>query len=212
MKRHTFHLFSNSLFLSLRPTNLRMRQVIASFVLVLTIMRLAANAQQPTATRPVKIVSNCEGLANKRNWLNPADKAAWIQVCKNGQVERSNLEISHETWPGSVLASVNIASVGPLVDLSTIMVTFVIGPNTFTTLGTGTGIRMADVYFEPCTQPVVIKAVAKWKSIPVGVHPRSVEMSNQISISYQSSHAREFHPHVLTEPCLKLSLHTALLV
>jgi hypothetical protein len=28
----------------------------------------------------------------------------------------------------------------------------------------------------------------------------------------KSSHAREFHPHVLTEPCLKLSLHTALLV
>ena len=33
-----------------------------------------------------------------------------------------------------------------------------------------------------------------------------------VAKALESSHAREFHPHVLTEPCLKLSLHTALLV
>ncbi len=36
--------------------------------------------------------------------------------------------------------------------------------------------------------------------------------ANQKSTLAQSSHAREFHPYVLTEPYVKVSLHTALLV
>ena len=196
MSMHNLVLFSFSLFgavlLLLREGVIRL--VTVGLVLSLATLGTAANAQPPTAPRQV---SYCRLIADQKVWVKAEDKAAWIQACEGGQVDLTNLEVSHETWPGSVLASVNVTAAGPLVDTETIRVAFTVGGRSFPTTGRGTGMRMADVYFEPCLQPVVVSAVASWKTRPVGTPARSVDFSKQITTTYHNySHNVQIVPPV----------------
>jgi hypothetical protein len=188
MSTHNLVRFSFSLFgavlLLLREGVMRL--VTVGLVLSLATLGTAANAQRPIEPRQVAKVSICRVLADQQRWLKSNEKAAWIQACEGGQIDLTNLEVSHEIWPGSVLASVNVSTAGPLVDTETIKVAFTVGPRSFPTTGSGTGMRMADVYFDPCVQPVVVSAVASWKTKPVGTPARSVDFSKQITTTYQN--------------------------
>ena len=42
------------------------------------------------------------------------------------------------------------------------------------------------------------------------IHMNSMMMKSYYAVGHRSSRAREFHPHPLTEPCVKVSPHTAL--
>ncbi len=169
-----------------------MRLSTVCVVLSLATIATVANAQ---GTKPVGQVakepvsaSGCEVLARQRRWLNAGDMVAWIQACKDGWVNLADLRISHETLSGefeSAFVSANVTAAGPLVDTESIRVTFKVGPSSFPAAGSGTGLRVTDVYFtDPCAQNVPVNAVASWRTKPVGTPARPVELSKTITTSY----------------------------
>jgi hypothetical protein len=148
---------------------------------------MAANAQPPADTElsPEKVASSiCKVTAEQTHWLNPKDKGAWIEACEGGRVGLADLQVSHQTQPGWALASVHVTTAGPLVDTETIRVTFTVGSQSFPAGGSGIGLRMQDVYFSPCAQPVPVSAVASWRTKPLGTPARSFDFSTQINTTY----------------------------
>ncbi|MCG7851170.1 MAG: hypothetical protein MIO92_01470 [Methanosarcinaceae archaeon] len=185
MKKSTSLRSSLSIFPLFGSNSLRGRQLIACFVVGLTVMCSAVNAQPVTPRERILKLSICEKLADQMNWLSPTDRATWVNVCKNGQVQLSNFTLRGTETPGSAIARVEIEAVGSLVDLSTLEVSFVSDQYFFPTSGTGIGVREERVHFPHCEEPILFKAVATWKTTPVGRPPSVRELSTEVTTKLQ---------------------------
>ena len=61
-----------------------------------------------------------------------------------------------------------------------------------------------------CLNPQALSSKGVWKKFTSEELYNAVKKDDLYFMNRRSSRAREFHPHPLTEPCVKVSPHTAL--